>query len=334
MGCRTMSAFKTPICLVLCGLLASCAAVSNRNASNAFAKKVVQNPVSKKTVQLRGENRQYLSLEIGGSQKDTLILFFGGSGCRDVSPLLNPLYGNLAINALLISLVKKGVIGNSQGTRCSDEFVSYDNLDNLVADGSALLNQLLAQAQYKNIVVAGHSEGGDVIWRLAEKIPAITHVFSRHRGLGLNNLDELKVIAKSKQGDHRKTYQQLIADLEGKSQVYGDADFILIRKKRSWQVSVRDKRNPAEVLLRSGKKVLVMMGDKDKHVPIRSMYAAHKVFCDAYSDKLTAIVKQGHGHSIDVDTEERAVELDIFARWISNETIALKQPFQKLSCKR
>lgn len=319
--------------------MASCAGVSKKtNADNlnqadsAFVGKVVRNPLSTHAIMLDGVNRQYLFLDIGRAKKDTIIFYFPGSGCHDISYLLNPLYGNLPIDAQLIALTKKGVRAKSMGQTCSDEFVNNDNLDDLVADAMVLMNQLLQQQRYKNIVVVGHSEGGDIIWRLAERVPEITHFFSMHRGLGMNNLDELKVIARTKRGQQRKTYQQLITDLEGKSHFYYNDDFILIRKKQSWQISVSDKRNPAQVLLQSGKKVLIMMGDKDRHVPIRSMYAAHKVYCDGGSTKLTAIVRKGHGHSIDTNTLERFIELDILARWIRGEMIELAPPFQRLGC--
>lgn len=318
---------------ILSLLLSSCVGVSKNARSNDFAGKVVSNPVSSHKIILTGQERQFLSLDIGSPQKDTIIFYFAGSGCRDNYPLLNPLYGSLQLNARLIALTKKGVGPRSTGKICTDKFVNNDNLDNLVADASVLMKQLLQQQGYKNIVVAGHSEGGDIIWRLAEAVPAITHVFSMHRGLGLNNLDELKVIATTKRGQQRRTYNQLISDLGRKSNFYSNDDFILIRKKQSWQVSVRDKRNPARVLLNTGKKVLIMMGDKDKHVPIRSMYATNKVYCDNGSDNLVAIVKKGYGHSIDVNTPERVAELDILARWISGETIELVPPFQRLSCR-
>ena len=313
-------------------LLASCSSAPNITNDDSFASRVVKNPVSTQSIVLKGEVRHYLSLDIGHAQKDTLIFYFTGSGCHDISYLLNPLYGQLPINAQLIALKKRGVTAKSTGKTCSDEFVTNDNLDSLVTDSAALMNHFLQRTSYKNIVVIGHSEGGDIIWRLTEKVPAITHVFSLQRGLGMNNLDELNVIAKTKRGKLRGIYNQLITDLEGQSNAYAEDDFILIRNKKSWQISVKDRRNPARVLLNSGKRVLIMMGDKDKHVPVSSMYAAQKVYCDSGSTNLLAIVKKGYGHSIDVGTPQRTTELAILANWIRGDAIELPPPFQRLNC--
>ena len=235
--------------------LAACESTPTNNnkpaSTNSLASKSPASLLSRETISLRGQKRQVLSLNIGGPQKDTIIFYFTGSGCHDISYSLQSLYGRLVVDATLIALVKKGVRAKSTGKTCSDEFVNNDSIGRLVDDASSLMNHYLQRGRYKNIVVAGQSEGGDIIWRLAERIPAITHVFSMHRGLGMNNLDELKVIAQTKYGQQRQTYYRLISDLEGRSNFYNYDDFILIRKKRSWLSSVYDRRNPARVLLRS-----------------------------------------------------------------------------------
>ena len=126
-----------------------------------------------------GESIYYMVELDRASNPDSIIFFYGGSGCiswRDYLPVFSE---EIGIDARYLALNKRNVDDSGrQLDKCGDKFHETDNLRQWMSDYMEFISTTLKNLPVKprNVVLVGISEGGMVAARVARARSDITHL--------------------------------------------------------------------------------------------------------------------------------------------------------------
>ncbi|TDK23003.1 alpha/beta hydrolase [Luteimonas aestuarii] len=120
---------------------------------------------------------------------DTIVFTYGGSGCTDLGvDWLSTLARGMAIDARYVSLNKRhvrlGEDGKGSSEHCTRDFNAHNLPHRWWADYMAFITRQLGDqpARWKNVVLVGGSEGGEVAARVARSRTDVTHLLVIGRG--------------------------------------------------------------------------------------------------------------------------------------------------------
>jgi pimeloyl-ACP methyl ester carboxylesterase len=127
-----------------------------------------------------GGSSVYYTFTVGtAAQPDTLIFFYGATGCPSWKSVMPEYVDGLMVDARVFVLNKRFVPDRSTGMfGCSREFHLANNPDQWAADYANFIAAQLAGASphAKNVVLVGVSEGALSAVKLAARLPQVTHL--------------------------------------------------------------------------------------------------------------------------------------------------------------
>jgi pimeloyl-ACP methyl ester carboxylesterase len=127
-----------------------------------------------------GGSSIYYSFAVGdASQPDTVLFFYGGTGCPSWKSVMPDYVSGLTVSARVFVLNKRFVDDRSVGLfDCGREFNLANNPDRWVADYREFIMVQLGSIapKPKNVVLVGVSEGALTATRVAGQNPEITHL--------------------------------------------------------------------------------------------------------------------------------------------------------------
>lgn len=246
---------------------------------------------------------KYLTLEPAG-EPETFIFVVSGSDCSSMQYFLPRYFRGLEgeSGALRIYILHKRFIAAHSRSRsptdCSRDFIRADHPSRWIADQTEFIVAQLASARRRGaspqrIVIAGISEGGDIVPILARTIPGVTHALIIANG-GMNPLDAYRLQAeKHGLADARKTcaaLEQVPADPDAPSSDMGG---------RSWRYwaelrEIRHTENLAALTI----PIWMVMGDADNAVPVESARHLRDQFLLLGKTNLTLRIYPGADHSL------------------------------------
>lgn len=245
-----------------------------------------------------------LSLE-AASQPETFVFVIGGSDCTSMQYFLPQYFrglegesGPLRIFILQKRFIEERTWGRALG--CSRDFVRADYPSRWISDQGEFIRAQLDLARRRRaapqrIVVAGISEGGDIVPVLAREIPGVTHAVIIANG-GMNPLDAYRLQAE------RHGFAAALAGLSALDHPPADPDApthtIGGRSWRYW-AQLRDMRH-TENLLALSIPIWMAMGDADQAVPVASALYLRDQFALHGKANLTLTVYPGADHSLQV----------------------------------
>jgi pimeloyl-ACP methyl ester carboxylesterase len=127
-----------------------------------------------------GGSSVYYTFTVGtAAQPDTLIFFYGATGCPSWKSVMPEYVDGLMVDARVFVLNKRFVPDRSTGMfGCSREFHLANNPDQWAADHANFIAAQLAGASPppKNVVLVGVSEGALSAIKIAARAPQVTHL--------------------------------------------------------------------------------------------------------------------------------------------------------------
>ncbi|MGV8900266.1 MAG: alpha/beta hydrolase family protein [Burkholderiaceae bacterium] len=236
------------------------------------------------------------------TEPQTFIFVIGGSDCTSFQYFL-PRYfrglegesGPLRIFILQKRYIEERTWGRTLG--CSRDFIKADHPSRWIADQTEFIRTQLDLARQRRaspqrIVVAGISEGGDIVPVLARAIPAVTHAVIIANG-GMNPLDAYRLQAQR---------QGFSAALDALDTPPADPDarahYIGGRTWRYW-AELRGLKH-TENLLALSIPIWMAMGDADQAVPVASALYLRDQFALHGKTNLTLTVYPGADHSLQI----------------------------------
>jgi len=236
-----------------------------------------------------------LSFAIGGNaQPDSLVFFYGGSGCRSWHSVMPGYVKGIGVNARILVLNKRFVADAPSASRtCSTRFNQANNPEQWVSDYSEFITDQLATAMPKprNVVLVGVSEGALVAVRVAKHFPEVTHVAIIGSGAwsmrsSLRELHHRQAIPFDV--DHE--WKKVALDRRSlQKQWFGNP--------YRWWADVMDIEPTADYLALSVP-IIVGFGEKDESVPVESALALRAAFEAAGKNNLSLVVYPGADHRL------------------------------------
>ncbi len=123
----------------------------------------------------------YLEHKSVKNRADTLLLYLQGSDCNSVvhDKFLHNSAQAVWPSADVLTVEKRGITAklpySAEGERqdCPAEYIQRDNPQQRVADIQVILNSVLSQHRYKNVVALGGSEGAQIAGMIASVSDAV-----------------------------------------------------------------------------------------------------------------------------------------------------------------
>ena len=132
---------------------------------------------------------------------ETVLFFVSGSDCTSMQYFLPQYFRGLEGESgpIRIFVLQKRFIEARTWARdaaCSSEFIKADHFSQWLADQTefiaARLDEMRREAPVRRIVIAGVSEGGEVVPALARNLPGVTHAVIISNG-GMDPLDAYRL---------------------------------------------------------------------------------------------------------------------------------------------
>ena len=239
-----------------------------------------------------------------GAPVETLLFVISGSDCTSMQYFLPQYFRGLEGESgpLRIFILQKRHIdprtwGRSWG--CSEEFIRADHPAQWIADQSEFIHAQLALVRTapmrpRRIVLAGISEGGEIVPSVAQFIPDLTHAVIVANG-GMDPINAYRLQAS------RHGFTSVLDALPNLAQpMPADPDAVANRiGGRTWRYWDELKQiKYAENLLALQIPLLVAMGDADQSVPIESAWALREGFSQHGKSNLTLLVYPGADHAL------------------------------------
>ena len=243
-----------------------------------------------------GGTSLYYSFTInGGSEPDTYVFFYGGSGCASWKYVMPDYVDGLSVHARVFALNKRFVTDRSTGMfDCGKDFHLANNPDQWISDYSEfILEQLNAAPSKPNtVVLVGVSEGALTAAKVAGLRPEITHIATIGEG-GYPMRKSLSIL---------KQKGAISFDVEsGWKEISSDPHSIEKRwygNTYRWWSDVMDI-DPASHFLALNIPILIGIGEKDESVPVESALYLKSKFQEAAKSNLTLKVYPGADHRLD-----------------------------------
>jgi pimeloyl-ACP methyl ester carboxylesterase len=251
---------------------------------------------------------------------DTFVFFISGSGCTSLQYFLPRYFDGLEGESgpIRIFMLQKRFIGARTWGRtlgCSVDFTLADHPSQWLADQAAFITAQLnaARAQHRapgRVVIAGVSEGAEIVPLLAQRIPRTTHVvlignggmppmqayrlqLARHGLQVPAALAALPALAISSAGP--------VVSTPAFDPDPSDANIIAGHTRRYWaELAGLD---PAGALAKLPIPVWVAMGENDDAVPIASAKYLAQEFARQGRANLVLKIYPGAGHALDTNSQ-------------------------------
>ncbi len=240
----------------------------------------------------------YYSFVVGdASQSDTVVFFYGATGCPSWKSVMPGYVSGLTVNARIFVLNKRFVPDRSTGLfDCGHEFHLANNPNQWVADYSEFITAQIGSvaSRSKNVVLVGVSEGALPATKVAGLSPAITHLAI----IGSGGYSMRKSLATLRQGgsiqfDVNSGWEKIAADPHSiEKNWYGNP--------YRWWADIMDI-DPIADLLKLNIPILVGIGEQDQSVPVESVHFLETKFKEAGKDNLIVHVYPGADHRLNAD---------------------------------
>jgi pimeloyl-ACP methyl ester carboxylesterase len=242
-----------------------------------------------------GGSSIYYSFTVGeASQPNTVLFFYGGSGCSSWKSVMPSYASGLTVSARVFVLNKRFVADRSIGLfDCGREFNLANNPDQWVADYREFIMAQLGSIapKPKNVVLVGVSEGAWTATRVAGLCPEITHLAI----IGNGGCSMRKDLATLKQRgaiwfDVDAGWEKIAADPRSiEKDWYGNP--------YRWWSDVMDI-DPLPDFLKLNIPVLVGFGEKDESVPVEAARFLEAKFKEAGKSNLILKIYPGADHRL------------------------------------
>ncbi|RKJ95441.1 alpha/beta hydrolase [Alicycliphilus denitrificans] len=266
----------------------------------------------------------YYSFVVGNaSQPDTVVFFYGATGCPSWKSVMPGYVSGLTVNARVFVLNKRFVPDRSTGLfDCGHEFHLVNNPNQWVADYSEFIATQISSIapKPKNVVLVGVSEGALPAAKVAGLSPAITHLAI----IGSGGYSMRKSLATLRQKgaiqfDVNSGWEKITADPRSiEKNWYGNS--------YRWWTDIMDI-DPIADLLKLNIPVLIGIGEQDQSVPVESVNFLETKFKEAGKDNLIVRVYPSADHRLNANGASYRNEF--FA-----ELGRLLQPTHNISVKR
>lgn len=238
------------------------------------------------------------------AQVDTFLFVVSGSDCTSMQYFLPGYFrglegesGPLRIFILQKRFIEPRTWGRFWG--CSTDFIKADHPGRWIADQSEFIHAQLALARQastlpKRVVIAGISEGGDIVPVLARRIPAVTHAAIIGNG-GMDPIDAYRLQAK-KRGFAAELKALEALDRTAPANPDSPVHYIAGRTWRYWS-ELRQLTHTADLLALSIP-ISIAMGDADQAVPVESAWYIRDKFFQYGKSNLNLVVYPDTDHAL------------------------------------
>lgn len=235
---------------------------------------------------------------------ETYVFVVSGSDCASMQYFLPEYFRGLEGESgplRLYVLQKRFITARTWGRvwGCGADFIKADHPSRWIADQTEFINaQLSLAAQHsmlpKRVVVAGISEGGDIVPILAQRIPSVTHAVIVANG-GMDPLDAYRLQAR-RHGFDVQLAELSALDRAPPADPDAPAHYIAGRSWRYW--SELRQLTHSQNLLALSIPISIAMGDADQSVPIESALHIQELFDKYKKNNLNLIIYPGADHAL------------------------------------
>lgn len=279
-----------PLALVLALALSGCTTIER--AAHMYGNEA-PHPIS--FLYQDGGSSTYYSFAVGdASQLDTVVFFYGATGCPSWKSVMPGYVSGLAVNARVFALNKRFVPDRSTGLfDCGTEFHLANNPERWVADYSEFIAAQVGSIspRPKNIVLVGVSEGALPATKIAALSPAITHLAII--GGGGYSMRQSLVTLKQKGAirfDVHSGWKEIATDPRSiEKKWYGNP--------YRWWSDVMDVA-PLSDFMKLDIPILVGVGEQDESVPVESVHFLEAKFKEAGKSNLVVRTYPGADHRL------------------------------------
>jgi pimeloyl-ACP methyl ester carboxylesterase len=242
-----------------------------------------------------GGSSIYYSFTVGNAlQPDTVVFFYGGTGCPSWKSVMPGYVSGLTVSARVFVLNKRFVPDRSTGLfDCGREFHLANNPDQWVADYSEFIMAQISSIvpKPKNIVLVGVSEGALIATKVAGLSSEITHLAII--GSGGYSMRESLATLKQRSAiwfDVDSGWKKIAADPRSiEKDWYGNP--------YRWWSDVMDI-DPLPDFLKLNIPIIVGIGEKDESVPVESALFLESKFKEAGKNNLILKVYPESDHRL------------------------------------
>lgn len=255
-----------------------------------------------------GGSSVYYTFTVGqGSPPDTVLFFYGGTGCPSWKAVMPGYVGGLAADARVFVLNKRFVADRSTGLfGCGRDFHLANNLGQWVTDYAEFITAQLATIapRPRNVVLVGVSEGAFPAVKVAASSPAVTHLAI----IGSGGYTMRRSLATLKQKgaihfDVEAGWKTIAADPDSIERTwYGNP--------HRWWSEVMDI-DPLPDYSKLEIPILVGIGEQDESVPVESARFLDFALANAGKRNLTLKVYPDADHRLNVGGQSKRA--DFFA---------------------
>lgn len=242
-----------------------------------------------------GGTSLYYSFTVNeSSETDTLVFFYGGSGCPSWKYVMPGYVDGLSTSARVFALNKRYVADRSTGMfGCGKDFHLANTPDQWVADYAEFIAAKLkaAPSKPKNVVLVGVSEGALAAVRVAGLMPEITHLALIGDG-GYTMRKSLSVLRQKGaiSFDVESGLREIATDPRSlEKSWYGNS--------YRWWSDIMDI-DPIPYFLKLDIPILIGIGEQDESVPVESARFLASQFKEASKSNLILNVYPGADHRL------------------------------------
>ena len=235
----------------------------------------------------------------------TIVFFISGSDCASMQYFLPQYFRGLEGESgpiRILVLQKRFIDAQTWGrdTGCSRDFIKADHFSQWLADQTEFITAQLAgvplQDRPQRIVIAGVSEGGEVVPALARTIPGVTHAVVIGNG-GMHPLDAYRLLLAKHPGSKATRARAALRSL---AQHPADPDAgIEALGGRSWRYwSELAALHHTDNLLALSMPLHVAVGGADTAVPVASARYLQQQFDLHHKSNLRLKIYPGADHGL------------------------------------
>ena len=249
----------------------------------------------------------------GAKQVATFLFFVSGSGCTSMRRFL-PRYfrglegesGPIRVFILQKRFIEEDRRGRASG--CTDAFVKADHPAQWIADQQEFIRQQIERASAEHrmparVVIAGASEGAEIVPVLARRIPETTHAVLIGNG-GMAPIDTYRLqLERRSVPDARAILKRIAlepADPDALDNLIGGHTW------RYW--AELSMLHPGDDLLGLAIPVWVAMGSEDQAVPVASALYLRDLFAAHDKSNLTLTIYPGADHALFANSHPNLVD--------------------------
>lgn len=242
-----------------------------------------------------GGSSTYYSFTVGDvPQSDTLVFFYGGTGCPSWKSVMPDYVSGLTVSSRVFVLNKRFVHDRSIGLfDCGRDFHLANNPNQWVADYSEFINAQVRSVgiKPKNVVLVGISEGALPAADIAGLSPAITHLAIIGSG-GYSMRTSLATLRKkgTTSFDVNAGWERIATDPRSIEKNWFGNSY-------RWWSDIMDL-DPLPSLLKLNIPILLAIGERDESVPVESAHFLDMKFKEAGKGNLTLRVYPDADHRL------------------------------------